>query len=192
MIELRERETKTSGGAGGVVSGMALTDPAVFDAFYTEALPVVYGYFLRRSGGSPVLAEDLTQETFLAAVRQIGKGTRVDAPLPWLIGIARQRLVVHYRTTAAEERRYRPIDLDTVDLVDDRDDFAVVLDRQQAIAALDALPPSQRLVISLRYLDGLSVPEISREIDKSVHAVESLLARGRATFKKTYLEHGHE
>ena len=57
--------------------------------------------------------------------------------------------------------------------------------------ALDALPTSQRLAISLRYLDGLSVPEIARELSKSVHAVESLLARGRATFKQHYLEHGH-
>lgn len=169
-----------------------MSDPATFDAFYREALPVVYGYFLRRTGGSPALAEDLTQETFLSAVRQIAKGTRVDAPMPWLIGIARHRLIDHYRAAAAEERRYRPFDSDTFELADDRDDFAVVLDRQQAIAALDALPASQRLVIGLRYLDGLSVPEIAREISKSVHAVESLLARGRATFKRFYLEHGHE
>jgi RNA polymerase sigma-70 factor (ECF subfamily) len=112
--------------------------------------------------------------------------------MPWLIGIARHRLIDHYRSSAAEERRYRPIDSDTVELADDRDDFAAVLDRLLAIAALDALPASQRLAISLRYLDGLSVPEISRKIDKSVHAVESLLARGRATFKQHYLEHGHE
>jgi RNA polymerase sigma-70 factor (ECF subfamily) len=175
-----------------VVSGAALSDPAGFDAFYTEALPVVYGYFLRRTGGSPAVAEDLTQETFLAAVRQIGKGTRVDAPMPWLIGIARHRLVDHYRATAAEERRYRPIDPEAEEIADERDPFATVLERQQAIAALDALPATQRLAISLRYLDGLSVPEIARALSKSVHAVESLLARGRATFKQVYLEHGHE
>lgn len=189
MIELLDRKTISSGGA---VSGAALSDPAAFDAFYMEALPVVYGYFLRRTGGSPALAEDLTQETFLSAVRQIARGTRVDAPMPWLIGIARHRLVDHYRASAAEERRYHPFDSDTFELADGRDEFAAVLDRHQAIAALDALPASQRLVISLRYLDGLSVPEIAREISKSVHAVESLLARGRATFKQVYLEHGHE
>lgn len=187
MIELRERETKTV-----EERGRSLSDPAGFDAFYTEALPVVYGYFLRRTGGVPVIAEDLTQETFLAAIRQIGKGARVDAPMPWLIGIARHRLVDHYRAAAAEERRYRPFDGESSDLVDNRDEFAVVLDRQQAIAALDALPASQRLVISLRYLDGLSVPEIARAVSKSVHAVESLLARGRASFRQFYLEHGHE
>jgi RNA polymerase sigma-70 factor (ECF subfamily) len=187
VIELQERETTTIGQSWG-----SLRDPAVFDAFYTEALPVVYGYFLRRTGGSTALAEDLTQETFLAAVRQITRGTEVDAPMPWLIGIARHRLLDHYRRTAAEERRYRPLDRAADDIADVRDDLAVVLDRQHAIAALDALPASQRLAIALRYLDGLSVPEIARELSKSVHAVESLLARGRATFKQNYLEHGHE
>lgn len=190
MIDLGKRETTISG--GDWTRGQQLSDPAVFDAFYAEALPVVYGYFLRRTGGVPAVAEDLTQETFLSAVRQIGKGARVDAPMPWLIGIARHRLVDHYRTVTAEERRYRPFDNAAFDLADDRDAFAVVLDRQQAIAALDALPATQRLAISLRYLDGLSVPEIAAAISKSVHAVESLLARGRATFKQHYLEHGHE
>ncbi len=190
MIALRERESTISG--GDWARGQRLSDPAVFDAFYTEALPVVYGYFLRRTGGVPAVAEDLTQETFLAAVRQIGKGTTVDAPMPWLIGIARHRLVDHYQAAAAEERRYRPIDIETFEIADDRDPFAGVLDRHQAIEALDALPASQRLAISLRYLDGLSVPEIAAAIAKSVHAVESLLARGRATFKQHYLEHGHE
>lgn len=190
MIELRKREQHI----GGLdwERGQELSDPAVFDAFYTAALPVVYGYFLRRTGGVPAVAEDLTQETFLSAVRQIAKGSRVDAPMPWLIGIARHRLVDHYRFAAAEERRYRPFDIDTFDLADERDEFAVVLNRQQAIAALDALPGSQRLAITLRYLDGLSVPEIAAAISRSVHAVESLLARGRATFKQHYLEHGHE
>lgn len=190
MIELREREKPISGWDGN--RGQQLSDPAAFDAFYTAALPVVYGYFLRRTGGIPAVAEDLTQETFLAAVRQIGKGTRVDAPMPWLIGIARHRLVDHYRSAAAEERRYRPFESDAFEIADEHDAFAAVLDRQQAIAALDALPASQRLAISLRYLDGCSVPDIAAAMDKSVHAVESLLARGRATFKQHYLEHSHE
>ena len=51
---------------------------------------------------------------------------------------------------------------------------------------------SQRTPAVVGGLDGLSVPEIAREISRSVHAVESLLARGRATFKQQYLEHGHE
>jgi RNA polymerase sigma-70 factor, ECF subfamily len=168
-----------------------LSDPEIFGAFYGQALPVVYGYFLRRTGSMPALAEDLTQETFLAAVKQIQRGAVVDAPRPWLIGIARHRLIDHYRATAGPAGRVVALGDWIGDHPDDRDDIGVFLG-DQAISALDALPASQRLVIALRYLDGLSVPEIARQLDKSVHAIETLLARGRASFKRCYLEHGHE
>ena len=39
-------------------------DPERFRAFYEDALPRIYGYFLHRCGGSVPVAEDLTQETF--------------------------------------------------------------------------------------------------------------------------------
>ena len=51
--------------------------------------------------------------------------------------------------------------------------------------ALGKLPASQRLAVTLRYLDDLSVPEIATATGKSVHAVESLLARGRTSLRRT-------
>jgi DNA-directed RNA polymerase specialized sigma24 family protein len=49
--------------------------PSAFGAFYEKALPGVYGYFFHRRGGSAAVAEDLTQETFLAAVAELQKAT---------------------------------------------------------------------------------------------------------------------
>jgi DNA-directed RNA polymerase specialized sigma24 family protein len=63
-------------------------DPEAFRGFYERALPRIYGYFLHRCGGPAALAEDLTQETFLAAVAELKKGRRVDTPIPWIYGIA--------------------------------------------------------------------------------------------------------
>jgi RNA polymerase sigma-70 factor (ECF subfamily) len=60
--------------------------------------------------------------------------------------------------------------------------------RDRAIAALSAVAASQRAALVLCYVDGYSVPEAARLLDKSVEAVESLLARGRQTFKRSYLE----
>jgi RNA polymerase sigma-70 factor (ECF subfamily) len=45
-------------------------------------------------------------------------------------------------------------------------------------------------VLVLRYLDGLSVPEIAATVGRSVAAVESLVARGRVSFKRAYDEAG--
>jgi RNA polymerase sigma-70 factor, ECF subfamily len=156
-----------------------------FRAFYDDALPRVYGYFLHRVGGAAPLAEDLTQETFLAAGRELKKGRRVDAPLGWILGIARHKLVDHLRR---QERSVRLVDggLDeaTADVpVEDGSLF-----RDRAVAALSGVAASQRAALVLRHLDGLSVPEVARELDRSVEAVESLLARGRVSFRKAYAE----
>jgi RNA polymerase sigma-70 factor (ECF subfamily) len=156
-------------------------DAASFRAFYDEALPRVYGYLLRRVGGSASIAEDLTQESFLAAVREVKRGRTVDSPVPWILGIARHKLVDHYRRM---ERRFElalPEDLDAPDIEPDGGD-------ERAVAALAHVPAAQQAALVLRYLDGLSVPEIAVTLERSVEAVESLLSRGRTSFRRAYSE----
>ena len=77
------------------------TSPKSFAAFYEQALPHVYGYFLYRCGGSIVIAEDLTQETFLAAVTELKKGKRVRQPSAWATG---SRGISCSTTTAVNSR----------------------------------------------------------------------------------------
>jgi len=179
------------------MSSIPLTEPAVrevgspafvaddFELFFEEALPGVYGYFLRRCGGQVPVAEDLTQETFTAAVGELKKGRRVDTVLPWLYGIARHKLLDHYRR---QQRREQAISIDSEADVDFPIDTTSDEARERAVVALAAVPVVQREVLVLQYLDGFSVPEIASAIGKSVAAVESLLARGRVSFKRAYLE----
>src|SRR3712207_400102 len=75
----------------------SLTYPDQFQTFYAAALTRVYGYFYHRLGAEPALAEDLTQDTFLAAVAELKRGTMVVAPIPWILGIARHKLLDHLR-----------------------------------------------------------------------------------------------
>ena len=164
-------------------------DPESFRAFYDDALPRVYGYFLHRCGGSVSVAEDLTQETFLAAVAELKKGKRIANPIAWIYGISRHKLVDHYRR---QERAQRPPSVAWE--APAAEEELVVPDeteaRERAVAALAAVAPAQRSALVLCYVDGLSVPEAARSLGKSVEAVESLLARGRQSFKRAYLEAG--
>ena len=160
-------------------------DPVGLRAFYDEALPRVYGYFLHRCGGSVVLAEDLAQDTFLAAARELKRARHVDAPMPWIFGIARHKLLDHYRR---QERAERHI---SIELGGDFDEVALEVDddcRERTARALAAVAAPQRAVLVLCYLDGFSVAEVATELGKSVAAVNSLLQRGRASFKRAYLE----
>jgi RNA polymerase sigma-70 factor (ECF subfamily) len=53
---------------------------------------------------------------------------------------------------------------------------------------LGALAPQHRAVLTLRYLDGLSVPEAATVLDRSVGATEALLVRARREFRHVYEE----
>ncbi len=169
-----------------------LRDPALFGRVFDITLPRVYGYFIARVGGRVAVAEDLTQETFLAAVHALRRGAAVSEPLSWLFGIARHKLLDHYR---ADVRAGRQTDWD--EDLDDR--YAIAAFdlnaqhvRDRVIETLDRLPATQRAAMVLHYLDGLPVSDVAALTGKSIHAVESLLARGRANFKRVYLEIGHD
>jgi RNA polymerase sigma-70 factor (ECF subfamily) len=161
--------------------------PESFAAFYDDVLPRVYGYFFHRCGGVVTVAEDLTQETFLAAVAELRKGTRVDTPIAWIYGIARHKLLDHYRREGRADRQ-----LTVAWAAAQVEEALIVLDesqaRERAIAALAAVAASQRAALVLCYVDGYSVPEAAALLGRSVEAVESLLARGRQAFKRAYQE----
>ena len=65
-------------------------------ALYDRALPQVYGYLVRRVSDAAV-AEDLTAETFLAAVRAVRENKVPDLTIAWLVAVARHKLVDHWR-----------------------------------------------------------------------------------------------
>ena len=156
--------------------------PRALLALYDEALPQVYGYFVRRCGDRGT-AEDLTSETFLAAMDAARKPEPPPLTVPWLIGVARHKLADHYR---------RRLDRATVPVAempepDDPDDtWDAHLDRIVAEQVLARLASQHRLVLVLRYLDNLSEPECADLLGRTVHATEALLVRARRAFREQY------
>lgn len=157
-------------------------------AVYDRALPLVYGYLLPRCG-STVVAEDLTAETFMAAVVAVRQG-RVggsDVTVGWLVGVARHKLADHWRRSAREERGLAAM---AVLAHEAGDPWEKQLDAQVAHAALARLPGPQRAALTLRYLDGLPVSEVAACLGRSVHATETLLVRARNALRRVYQEEG--
>jgi RNA polymerase sigma-70 factor (ECF subfamily) len=155
-------------------------------ALYDHALPEVYGYLLSRCHDVQI-AEDLAADTFLAAVSGVRRGTVPELTVAWLIAVARNKLVDHWRRLEREERKLR--------LVHDEDDGApdewdVRLDAAVAHGVLAELGAHHRAALSLRYLDGLSVPEVADALGRTLHATEALLVRARAAFRRAYETRG--
>ncbi len=161
-------------------------DEAAFRAWYERSLPRVYAYLFHRCGRNAELAEELTQQAFVEAVRSRRRFRGQSDPTTWVVGIARHRLVDHYRRTERDARRLGALSawqLGRAGLAasssaepDDIDD------------ALAVLPALQRAVLILHYMDGLSVRDVARAIGKSEAAAASLLARGRDAFRHAYQE----
>lgn len=149
-------------------------------ALYDRALPEVYGYLLPRCGNRAV-AEDVTSDVFLAAVEAVRKGTVEHLTVAWLIGVARHKLVDHWRRAERERRRLERAAAEPDPT--DEDPWEAEIDAAVARAVLADLGGHHRAALTLRYVDGLSVPEVARHLDRTVHATEALLVRARRAFR---------
>jgi RNA polymerase sigma-70 factor (ECF subfamily) len=149
---------------------------------YDEALPQVYGYLLARCG-DVALAEDLTAECFLAAVAAVRKPDPPPLNVAWLIGVARHKLVDHWRAREREQRGLRSVQGEQPSTGDPWD---TELDHIRARDTLARLGPHHRAALTLRYVDGLTVPSVAEQLGRTVHATEALLVRARNAFRRAY------
>ncbi|MFW2336069.1 RNA polymerase sigma factor [Ilumatobacter sp.] len=150
-------------------------------ALYDDALPQVYGYLLHRCRNT-TLAEDLTAETFMAAVESIRRGRVASVTIAWLIGIARHKLVDHWRRVERDARNLRAVDDPPIH----DDPWDAELDAFAARDALERLGAHHRAALTLRYVDDLGVPEVAEMLERTVHATEALLVRARRAFRDVY------
>ena len=148
------------GGAGD-------TDP--FLAFYRLHVDPLYRWVHRRCRDH-ALAEDIVQDTFLAAARSpepVGEA--------WLYTVARNRLIDVVRRAARFAARLHLVASEPADGPADRE----LLARLQLEGALAGLRTEHRIVLQLKYVDGLTVDALAAEIGRSPKATESLLTRAR-------------
>lgn len=126
-------------------------------------------------------ADDLCQETFLAALDQ---GVPSDDPAVvgrWLFGIARKKVLKHYR----DRKPVSGIDPTATSEGPGPEDLAGQQEEQAIVrGAVGALPEELREVILLRYEGGLRYPEIAALLDLPLSTVQGRLNRARVTLKK--------
>ncbi len=131
---------------------------------------------------SKTLAEDITEEVFLKAWRAIkscrGKESTFSS---WLYRIAHNQMVDDIR-----KRQRRPaLELENVENIGDNSEEVKKSREQLELAVvIDRLPPNQRQVIILKFIEGLDNPEIARIMGKSEGAIRVLQMRGLSRLKK--------
>jgi RNA polymerase sigma-70 factor (ECF subfamily) len=167
--------------------GFAQGDAEIWREFINREISRLFGMFMRR-WPNPSLAEELVQKTVFDAVR----GRRSfdpsrGSPEEWIIGIARNNIRLELRrratrpSTNGDISRYFEV-IDTEPLPDE------VLEREETTSiirsALNRLESKEQAVLKAKYLDGLLVREIAREMNTTEKAVYSLLYRAKTSLRQ--------
>ena len=158
------------------------TDRDAFLDRYRETAPAVYAYLYKACAGERTRVDDLLQETFSAALVAWKAGRSADVTTPWLLTVARNKMIDAYRKRDREARHLEHAAMPAVD-----ESFSTAADTEAVLASLRQLPPMQRAVIALRFVDDLPLAEVAALLGKRVGAIDSLQRRALAALR-TMLE----
>ena len=173
----------------------ATGSPAVFEILFRKYQTTVFSFVSRMVNGED--AYDLTQEVFVRALRSLPSFSGGCKFRTWLLTIARNVCLNHLR-----DRRLRlgleagslDEDPDTPGFIGEPSDPAADITRivevrelqRRVDQVLALLTDEQRLLITLRDLQGLSYEEIEQIMDMSLANVKSKLHRARLAFKTKF------
>jgi RNA polymerase sigma-70 factor (ECF subfamily) len=168
----------------GLVQRAQAGDAEAFGELYDRYVDQVYRYIVYRVATTQ-LAEDLTSETFLRALRRIGsftwQGRDVGA---WFVTIARNLIADHYKSG-----RYR-LELTTDDVTESgaapvqagpENEVLEAMQNKVLLEAVKQLNAEQQECIVLRFLQGLSVSETAQIMGKNDGAIKALQYRAIRT-----------
>jgi RNA polymerase sigma-70 factor, ECF subfamily len=174
-----------------LVARVARGEEAATAELLRRYLDRVFRFICPRVGYHEQDAEEVTQETFLSAVRLAPTFRGESSLFSWLCGIARKQ-VFYFHSNQRPERRGAPANTVSWD-----DEEVQLLQSALAVGPLEqeivdqlairelverillTLPESEREALLLRYVEDLSLREIARVMRRTEKAVESLLRRAR-------------
>ncbi len=174
-----------------LLAAVARREPEAIAAFHHRYLQRVYSFIYYRVGESAEDAEEIAQDTFLAAIQSAGRYRGDGHCLGWLYGIARHKTADFLRRCRRSRRSPECLisydDPDLATLVDAEAPAgpspALVAEKHEMQrrlrTLLEQMPPDERDALVLRYVEGFTVREIAGVLGRSEKASESLLSRSR-------------
>ena len=154
----------------------SFNEPEAFAELYRRHVARIYHFHLVRTGNVED-AQDLTSQTFLAALNSIQAFSGSGFFCGWLFGIARHKVADYYRSQRDEAH---------LEMIEDFSDpnpspeekVSPQLQLAQVSKALETLIPEQAEAILLRIFGELSASEVGKIMGKSEAAIKMLVCRG--------------
>ena len=151
--------------------------PLRIEELYEECAQFIFRYLLARTGRVD-LAEDLTSQTFVAAMQALAKYRGTGTPRAWLVGIARRKCIDHQRRRAHERQLDDVATLVQPEAESPHEIVVGRLELERVTAALTRLTPDRRDAVALRIFANLTAREAGAVMGKNEGAVKMLVHRG--------------
>ena len=161
----------------------AKSDPAAFGELYDRYAGQIYR-FVRARVHDDGLAEDITAEVFLSALRHISGYQDQGRPFScWLYRIAVNAVASHYRSRRASLSLDDHLDL-VSPLLDPLDEV-VGRERLRTVwQAVDRLPAQQRAAMILKFSEDMTMEEVGAVLGKSTAAAKLLIYRAMQRLRR--------
>ncbi len=176
--ETHERRGPSSPEAA-LMGRLARGDPNAAEELVADHADALYRFVYHQVGGIVQDAEDIVQETFLAAVRQAGRFRSESRLRTWLFAIASHKIADHWR----RRRRHAEVPFFEGQQAAERVDQDGMVERTEITQlvrwGLLRLPPHYRTALILRYVEDYSVAETAQVMKRSIKSVESILVRAK-------------
>jgi len=174
-----------------LVARVLANDSRAFNEFYAAFVPSLYRFLYYAVGQNHAEAEDLLQETMLAALRSLERFQGNSRLSTWLHAIAQHKVQDHFRSKQRRDQYFADVELEEVDSPQPLAEFqleeARFVDVDELRRALQQLPPHYRTVLVGKYIEGFSVSELAEIMSRSPKSVESLLTRSRQALRSALL-----
>lgn len=154
----------------------ARADPEAFAELYRRHVLNIYRYHLAHTGNARD-AEDLTSQTFMAALEGIHSYRGTGPYITWLIGIASRKRALFFRGRKPEVPLESALHLPTSGLPTDQA-ATRRLQLDQVLRALQTISRDRAEALILCFFSGLSTGEAAQVLGRSEAAVRMLISRG--------------
>jgi RNA polymerase sigma-70 factor (ECF subfamily) len=153
------------------------------ERIYDVTISELYGYVSRRCGGQRELAEDVTQETWVRAIKYWRAHGVPDNPIGWLTTVARNLIASHFR-------KHESVSFDSVSAAEvlAAVDANTVSDSAEVASlvsqALARIPVAEARLLETFHYDRLKMSQLAEIYGISERAIEGRLRRARARLRR--------
>ena len=161
-----------------LLAAVAKGDQAAFERLYEATRAKLYGVLLRILG-TPELADDVMQETYLKVWKTAGRfDPTIASPITWMVAIARNRAIdiVRRKGHASIEETPEAMNI-AADAPAPLARREMTEELRRLLSCLGKLDPEKQRIVLLAYYSGWSREQLARKLDIPVNTIKTWLRR---------------